>query len=395
MSKMHSTKLPPSSRAEADDGPNAAMLVETCDLLAGHGLFGLAWISRDLVAQQRFGDLAAFVTLGQRVTETVLPLFGLDEPLLELIEDPAQTFEMPNVALGTIEGRSARLNLRMYWMSDRQQFLLLISTALATGDLEIGLAQQVRARMIVEAELAQKSRALAAVNAELTRANRDLAEFAYVISHDLKAPLRAMRYLTDDLDRSLDGSGKAEPKVHAQSIRAQSQRMSRMLTDLLAYSKIGRQTDALELVDTGGLIRSIVNSMPRTPGLVISIDGAWPKLETYAAPLDLILRNLIANAIAHHDRTEIEVHVMASVTEEILEIAVADDGPGIAVEWQEAVFQPFRTVSSTPNQEQSGIGLALVRKAVETTGATLTLVSDPAVRRGTVFKLGWPLLSKR
>ncbi len=395
MSKTHSTRLPPLSRAVADEEPDAALLVETCELLAGRGLLSLVWLSHDLVAQQRYGDLAAFVTHGQRVTETVLPLFGLDEPLLELIDDPTRTFEMPNVALGTVEGRSPRLNLRIYWMSERQQFLLLISTALATGDLEIGLAQQVRARMIVEAELAQKSRALAEVNAELSRANRDLAEFAYVISHDLKAPLRAMRYFTDDLERALDGDGPTDPKAHAQSIRAQSQRMSRMLTDLLAYSKIGRQTDALGMVDTGALVRSIVNSMPRTPGLAITIDGAWPNLKTYAAPFDLILRNLIANAITHHDRPQIDVKVTASLAATMLEIMIADDGPGIAVEWQEAVFQPFRTVTSTPGQEQSGIGLALVRKAVETTGARLTLESDPAVRRGTTFKLGWPLLAKQ
>ena len=381
-------------RVVAETQAQTEGLVEVGQLLASHRLFGLVWLSPDLVAIERFGELANFIPLGQSVTEQVLPLMGLDEVLLALIETPGAPFEMPNVALADATGSGPRLNLHVFWLASRQQFLLLITKVVSTGDLEVGLAQQVRARMIVEAELAQKSRALAAVNAELTRANRDLAEFAYVISHDLKSPLRAMRYFSDDLERSLDQEGAGDARVHAAQIRAQSKRMSRMLTDLLAYPKIGRQAEALDTIDTGALIQSIVDAMPKPPGMALDIAGEWPTLETYVAPLDLILRNLISNAIAHHDRTVGRISITAVPDIHMLNIEIIDDGPGIAPEWHEAIFQPFRTVAGPPSAEQSGIGLALVRKTVETTGAALTLTSDPNVRRGTVFTLKWPIVPK-
>ncbi len=391
---MRSTKPQPLLPVAAHMDVDAEELVAACRLLAEHRLFGLAWLDRSLVAARGFGELANIVPLGLRITDSVPPLLGLDEAVLELIEFPNKSFEMPNVALATVDGTGPRLNLRIYWMPSHQQFLLLISRVLSTGDLELGLARQVRARMIVEAELAQQSRALAAVNAELTRANRDLAEFADIISHDLKSPLRAMRLFSDDLERSLDRANNGDPKLHAAQIRAQSQRMSRMLTDLLAYSKIGRQTEALDAIDTGALVRSIVGSMPRDNGISIAVSGEWPVIETYAAPLDLILRNLVTNAIAHHDLGAGKITVTANPSASTLEIEIADDGPGIAPEWHKAIFQPFRTIDSTAAAEKSGIGLALVRKAVETTGATLTLVSDPAACRGTTFKLSWPLVPK-
>ncbi len=392
MSKTLSTRLQPSSRAVVELQAPETNLLEACELLASHGFFGMVWLDPDLRSTERYGGLAELVPTGLRVTDTVMALWGLENELLDLINKPNARFEMPNVAIANADGNGPRLNFHVFWLAARQQFLLLIAKVVSTGDLELGLAQQVRARMIVEAELAQKSRALAAVNAELERANRDLAEFAYVISHDLKAPLRAMRYLTNDLDRVVANPGHCDPTLVAGQIHAQSQRMSRMLTDLLAYSKIGRQTDALAMIETGSLIRSIVGSLPRAPAMSIVVNGEWPVIETYAAPLDLILRNIISNALNHHDRTDGRIMITANVSGRALEIEIIDDGPGIAPEWHEAIFQPFRTIASGDASGQSGIGLALVRKAVETTGATLSLTSNPSERRGSAFKLLWPLI---
>lgn len=381
----------PSSPGAAEAQTLGRALSEATELFARHRLFGLIWIDRNLVAVRRHGELANFVPLGERVTDTVLPLLGLDDALLELIEKPDAPFEMPNVALVGTDGSSPRLNLQVYWMPQPQRFLLFISKVLATGELEIGLAQQVRARMIVEAELASQSAALKSVNAELTRANRDLTEFAYVISHDLKAPLRAMRYFAEDLESSLAGGKEGAPQDYAARIKTQSRRMAQMLTDLLAYSKIGREEEALATVDTCALIQGIVASMPRPDGFIVGINGDWPTIETYVAPLDLILRNLIANAIAHHDRPAGEVFVTGRLTDTTFAIAVADDGPGIAPEWHETIFKPFKTIGASNDSERSGIGLALVRRTLETVGATLTLQSDPKIARGSVFTLLWPL----
>jgi len=380
----------PSLPGAADGHSAIAALPEAVALLARHRLFGLTWLDRDLVALFSYGGLAEFVPIGSRVTETVLPLLGLDDALLALKQTPQTPFEMPNVSFADEQGSNPRLSILVYWIPERQQFLLLVAKVLSTGELEIGLAQQVRARMIAEAELARKSKALAIANEELSRANRDLAEFAYIISHDLKAPLRAMRYFVDDLERALADGGD-DPKVHAGQIRSQARRMAQMLTDLLAYSKIGRQTEALATVDTAALVQGIVASIPKPPGFDVVIDGDWPTFETYAAPLDLVLRNLIGNAIAHHDRTHGTIRVTCGSAPDAIEVEVADDGPGIPKEWQETIFLPFKTMPGKPDAEHSGIGLALVRRAAESVGARLTLTSDPTVARGAKITVHWPV----
>ena len=225
----------------------------------------------------------------------------------------------------------------------------------------------------------------------MTRANRDLAEFAYVLSHDLKAPLRALRYHAEDLRRLLPEGRKDEADALAERIISQSRRMSRMMTDLLSYSRIGRESDARELVDTRALVAEIAGSMPRRGDIAINIAGDWPTIETDAAPLDLVLRNLIGNAIAHHDRQAGSVVVASCVEHGRLRITVADDGPGIPLEWQEAIFQPFKTIREPTEDGGSGIGLALVRRTIEAVGAQLSLISDPLRERGTRFVVSWPL----
>lgn len=392
MSEKHSAISLPSSRAGGNSPELDIALAEAVELFARQAFFGLVWLDRDLVALNRYGNLADFVPLGRRVTDTVAALVGLDDVLLSLKGGDEAPFQMPNIALVGPEGSSPRMDLQIFRLPERHQFLLSISKVLSAGELEVGLAQQVRKRMIAEAELAQKSRALAAANAELTRANRDLAEFAHVISHDLKAPLRAMRYCAEDLDSTLQGEGGKDAMELASQIRSHSRRMTQMLTDLLEYSKIGRHEEALEAVDTAELVRGIIASIPHPSGIVVEIAGDWPIQETYAAPLDLILRNLIGNAIAHHDRDVGRVLVTCRPGERELVLIVADDGPGIPPEWHEAIFLPFRTIAERPAADSSGIGLALVRRAAESVGAQLVLASEPARRRGVTFTMTWPLL---
>lgn len=413
MSAKPSTTSPPSSTAVAEQlaspstssstaqmasagGVDASQLIDAVRMLGARGLYGLVWLDEQLVARRRFGTMADFVPLGEVVTDSVTPLMGFDDQIQALITHPDNRLEMPNVAImSSADEPTSRMNLHIYWIERERQFLLLVSQVLSTGDLEIGLAQQVRKRMMVEAELASKSRELAVANQELTRANRDLAEFAYIISHDLKAPLRAMRYFSDDLELSLDSPvdapGRQDPKVHLAAIRAQSKRMAAMLTELLAYSKIGRKVEAIDRIDTRALVERLIQSVPREPTMQVSIAGEWPVLDTLAAPLDLVLRNLVSNAVLHHDRSVGAIVVRALMQRQSLRIDVSDDGPGIAKDHQEAIFLPFRTLSENQSDNHHGIGLALVRKTIDVVGARLDVISDPQQQRGTTFRVEWPL----
>jgi signal transduction histidine kinase len=352
--------------------------------------FGFVWCDADLIVRRRHGRIVDFVPLDRPLTESVLALFGMEAQVKALRRKPQMTIEVPNVSIVAADGATPRLNLQVTWQPRRRHFLLLVSRVMSISELEVELTRHARERQIMEARLVESAEAIARANAELTRANRELAEFAYVISHDLKAPMRAMRYFTEDLENALPEAERAGVREHLAKVREQSRRMSQMLTDLLAYSKIGRKEEAVEVVDTRALVGSITQSMPRPEGLALDVVGHWPRVETAPAPLDLVLRNLIENAIKHHDTGEGRVSAACRPSGRQLLIDIADDGPGIEPRHQSIIFQPFQRLAPDRPVDGSGIGLALVRKTVECCGATLTVSSAPAERRGATFRVTWP-----
>lgn len=388
---MPSSEPPkPSFGADARSEPaSPAPLVTVARLLAERGVYGVIWLDDDLVVTARYGRLADFAEVGSLITDVFLPLIGLERELSSLKTAPNALLELPAVAIGTSDGTSPRLNLAAIWSDVDEALILLVSRAVGRSDLEHELSRQMRARLIAEAAVSEKSRELARANAELERANGDLEEFAAIISHDLKAPLRALRYLSSDLETEIGDAGTGVREKLAQ-IREQAARMSSMLTSLLEYSSVGRKEEVIETIDTGSLIAAVVRSMPRPAGVEIEIDGLWPRMATLAAPLDLVLRNLIDNAIKHHDRPQGLIRVIAEDLGSTLAITVSDDGPGIAKHHQEAAFLPFRKLALGNSTSGDGMGLAFVKRTVESVGGTLSLASDPEIGRGASFCIAWP-----
>jgi signal transduction histidine kinase len=184
----------------------------------------------------------------------------------------------------------------------------------------------------------------------------------------------------------------ASSQSHLDKLRGRAMRMEKLLDDLLTYSRVGRHLHKPEWVDTADLVRGVQLFLVLPPGFRIETQPPMPKLYTERVPLETVLRNLVANAIKHHNRPQ-EGVVRISIEDEGDWVAfnVADNGPGIAKEHHERIFQLFQSLKPRDQVEGSGMGLAIVKKTIESQGGHITVES--AVGQGATFRFTWPKLA--
>jgi PAS domain S-box-containing protein len=221
---------------------------------------------------------------------------------------------------------------------------------------------------------------------ELEKSNRELDQFAYSASHDLKAPLRAVHNLAQWV---IEDAGPLLPDASKEHLDLMLERIARMeglLTDLLAYSRVGRVQHEPEPVDLGNLVRGVIELLAPPPDFRFLV-GQLPTLLVERAPLEQVFRNLIGNAVKHHDRGAGRIEVGVQDRGDYLEFFVRDDGPGIAPEYHQQVFQMFQTLRPRDEVEGSGMGLALVKKIVENQRGHVMLDSAPG--QGATFRFTW------
>jgi signal transduction histidine kinase len=216
-----------------------------------------------------------------------------------------------------------------------------------------------------------------------------LDQFAYVASHDLKAPLRAITFLASWISEDAAEQLPPASKTHLDKLHGRIKRMDALLDDLLAYSRAGRQRHPPEWVDTADLVQKITQLLVLPPGFAIEATPPLPLLYTERAPLETVLRNLCDNAIKHHDHpADGRVEVSARMIPQWIEFTVQDNGPGIDPLHHERVFQMFQTLKPRDEVEGSGMGLAIIKKTVESQGGAITLESTPG--HGATFRFTWP-----
>lgn len=233
------------------------------------------------------------------------------------------------------------------------------------------------------------ARSIARHAAELARSNEELEQFAYVASHDLKAPLRGIKNLTSWLEEDLKDSLTEESRENMRLVQERVLRMERLLDDLLTYARAGRSEVRVELVDVRELVDGIVVLLSPPSGFAIQQRDELPTFETARVPLEEALRNLIGNAIKHHDRTQGCISIGCEDAGNYFAFSISDDGPGIPTEYQERIFGMFQTLKVQDQVEGSGMGLAMVKKLVELQGGDVFVESSPP-QRGATFRLLWP-----
>jgi PAS domain S-box-containing protein len=237
------------------------------------------------------------------------------------------------------------------------------------------------ARRRIEFEKEQQRR-------ELERSNADLEEFAYVASHDLKAPLRAISHLVEWISEDVEATASTETIDNLKLLRGRVVRLQSLLDGLLAYARIGKARVSYEQVDVNQVVRDVVAVLSPPTGFQVVCGGTLPLLRTHRTPILVVLQNLIANGIKHHDRDEGRITIAMQMVNGVAEFRVSDDGPGIEPRFHERIFVIFQTLSSRDELESSGIGLAIVKKRVEAHGGRIWVESAPPAR-GTTIVFTW------
>ncbi len=263
-----------------------------------------------------------------------------------------------------------------------------IPVEIGLNPIESAEGALVLASIVDITERKQSEQMLARYTADLERSNRELDEFAYVASHDLRSPLEGIASLASWIEEDSGTQLPEDSRRHLAQIGQRVLRLQTLLDDLLQFSRAGRRETALELVDVAALVQDIISLLNPPPGYKVKAIGDLPQLETFRTPLQQVFQNLIGNAIKHHDRTDGVVEVSALESEDLWTFTVADDGAGIDPAYHDRVFMMFETLRPRDHVEGSGMGLAIIRKLIETYGGQIWL--DSEVGKGARFTFTWP-----
>ncbi len=221
----------------------------------------------------------------------------------------------------------------------------------------------------------------------LIKSNQDLEQFAYVASHDLKSPLNATRKLVGWLSEDCENILPDSSKEHLRLLNNRTDRMNKLLDDLLDYARIGRHEYAPQEFDLAETAQGIYNLLDHPKGFKLSVDKQTLFLPK--TPLEIVLRNLISNAIKHHDKTIGHIEILYTKENDMHQFSVQDDGPGIPSELFEKAIEMFQTLRPRDKVEGSGMGLSLSKKTIEYYGGSLAIKSDG--ERGTIIVFTWPV----
>lgn len=236
-------------------------------------------------------------------------------------------------------------------------------------------------------ELDLSNKNLAVTNQLIKERNEELDQFTYIVSHDLKAPLRAISNLSEWIEEDLADKLDQDTADKMALLRNRVQRMNNFIDGLLDYSRIGKVTGEKTRVDVQQLLLEIIDSIAPPATFVINIAENMPILQTEALALQQVFSNLIGNAIKHHHREDGTITITAQEKRQYYQFSIADNGTGIAPEDQEKIFVIFQTIAGKNTKENTGIGLSIVKKIIEKQGGKIWLESK--LNQGTTFHFTW------
>jgi signal transduction histidine kinase len=223
---------------------------------------------------------------------------------------------------------------------------------------------------------------------QVNAANKELTEFAYVASHDLKAPLRGVKALADWIHQDCYEKLDAENRQRLDLLTSRVDRMHQLIEGILQYSRIGRADEHVSPVDLDELVDGIID-MIQPPGHIrIVVENTLPTVEAGETRIGQVFQNLLSNAVKYMDKPQGLIRVGCVADGEFWRFSVSDNGPGIEEQYFEKIFGVFQTLNRKDEYESTGLGLAIVKKIVERYGGRVWVESQ--VGQGSTFLFTLP-----
>lgn len=227
---------------------------------------------------------------------------------------------------------------------------------------------------------------------QLSYAVRELESFAYSISHDLKTPLRAIDGYSALLQSDHGAGLGEEARDYLAKVRRGVATMGQLISDLLEYSRLDRRAMRIESVDVDSIVRAVVASRDeeiRSAAAIVRVDGGGVRATADPAGLEMALRNLIDNALKFRRAGRpAEVTIATSRGDGRVRLEVRDNGIGFDMRYRDRIFEIFQRLGRAEDYAGTGVGLALVRRAVQRMGGTVS--AESVLGEGSTFRLELP-----
>jgi PAS domain S-box-containing protein len=347
-----------------------------------------------LRVNQKFGEI-----VGRSEAELLGTTFqAITEPA-DLEEDLALLAQLVNGEIDeyTLEKRYIHKQGHHVWVN---LTVALIRSVTPDGQLGIpqyflGAVKDITDRKQLElinkiqtADLYRLNNLLILVQKQLQERNQELDRFVSIAAHDLKAPLRAIANLSAWIEEDFQAQIPGE-NTQLRLLRQRVKRMDALIDGLLRYSRAGKEKLEIETVNVAEILAETIDSLAPPDGFEIRIVNSMPILRTKRLLLNQVFANLISNAIKHHDRPNGRIEITVEDLGDKHLFSIADDGPGIPQgESRERIFEIFQTLNPVKDStENTGIGLALVKKIVEGEGGKIWL--DGGSIQGCRFCFTW------
>ena len=230
----------------------------------------------------------------------------------------------------------------------------------------------------------------AALEKNCQQINQHLDHFVYIVSHDLKAPLRAIDNLATWINDDLAGNGNSNVTENLVLMRNRVTRMSSLLEGLLEYSRSGRIADEPASLDLNQMVHGIFETLEPPPGFQLKVKEL-PEVIGSQEKFYKVFFHLINNAIMHHHQPEQGlIQIDAQVSSDNIIFSIEDNGPGIPLQFHQKVFDLFATLKSKDEVETTGVGLAVVKKIVNDSSQKVWI--EDGSNGGTIFRFSYSLL---